>query len=268
MPAPRPFLKWAGGKTRLLPELRARVPKHFTTYREPFLGGGALFFELHPMRAVLSDWNAELVTTYCAVRDRLDGVIFHLGRFSRLHCAELYDHVRAEKVDPPDPAYTAARMIYLNKTCFNGLYRVNSDGVFNAPMGKFKTPPTICDAENLRACSEALRYVEIHHWDFQYALRRAERGDFVYCDPPYLPSSATADFTSYTADGFALEDHEALAWSADRSKLRGARVLISSAGNPQSRQVYRDFDIQRVTCSRAINSKSSGRGAVDEFLCT
>jgi DNA adenine methylase len=268
MEAPRPFLKWAGCKRQILPELRAHVPKHFTTYREPFLGGGALFFELHPMRAVLSDLNLELVTAFCAVRDHVEALICVLDWYQRNHCAAEYERTRRTKPDPHDGVKSAARLIYLNKTCFNGLYRVNASGVFNVPMGRSKTPPLICDAENLRACSEALRYVEIHCWDFQYALRRAEKGDFVYCDPPYLPSSDTSDFTAYTADGFALEDHEALAWSADRAKRRGATVLLSSAGNEQSRQVYRDFQIHRVTSSRAINSKSSGRGAVEEFLCT
>lgn len=269
MQAPHPFLKWAGGKRQLLPEIRAHVPKWYQTYREPFLGGGALFFELRPVRAVLSDWNAELVTTFIAVRDDVERVISRLQLYEKSHSRRFYEELRRMPFRPERTSESvAARMIYLNRTCFNGLYRVNADGVFNVPMGKFQTPPTICDAENLRACSEALRYVEIKHWDFQYALRQAERGDFVYCDPPYLPSSDTANFTSYTGDKFGIEDHEALAWSASAAKRRGVHVVLSSAGNEASRRIYRDFELRTVDGRRAINSQADGRGAVKELLCT
>lgn len=269
MAAPRPFLKWAGGKHQLLPELRTHVPKWYQTYREPFLGGGALFFELRPIRAVLSDWNPELMTTFVAVRDAVELLISLLQSYEAKHGPKLYEELRRLPFSPDRTSVsTAARMIYLNKTCFNGLYRVNSDGHFNVPMGKFRTPPTICDAENLRACSEALRYAQIHNWDFQYALRQARSGDLVYCDPPYLPSSDTANFTGYTDDKFGVEDHEALAWSAAAAKRRGAHVLLSSAGNEKSREVYRDFQLREVESRRAINSKADARGAVREFLCT
>jgi DNA adenine methylase len=263
-----PFLRWAGGKTQLLPKLLAHVPAKFKTYREPFLGGGAMFFALRPARAVLSDANRELVTTYQAVRDNVDEVICRLHWFSERHSPEQFEEVRSAHFASGIPAHVAARMIYLNKTCFNGLYRVNASGKFNAPLGKFKTPPTICDEKNLHACAVALASAWIEPWDFRTAIKAAKRGDFVYADPPYLPSSDTSEFTSFTAGGFAAEDHIELAQALLKSGARGAHILLSSADNPNSRKIYRDLKRERITARRNISSKGDGRGAVGELLCT
>ncbi len=264
----RPFLKWLGGKSATVPELLKHVPKWYETYREPFLGGGALFFALRPTRAVLSDSNPELIAAFRGVRDDIETVILHLRGFARNHGPRLFEEMRNERWQQWSDAHVAARMIYLNKTCFNGLYRVNADGVFNAPMGKFKSQPTICDEENLRACSEALRLAQVECWDFQYATRRSRAGDLIYFDPPYIPSSDTSSFTSYTSEKFTERDHRALAWSAADAKACGATVLISAAGNAKSRELYGGFDFHRVTARRAINSDGAGRGVVEELICT
>lgn len=269
-PEARPFLRWAGGKTQLLPKLLAHVPAKLETCREPFLGGGALFFAMRPERAVLSDSNRELVTTYQAIRDNVNDVIDRLQRLATRHCPEQFEEERVRLINfafaRPDDV--AARMIYLNKTCFNGLYRVNASGKFNVPLGKFKRPPTICDEANLRACSSALASAWIECWDFRAAIKAAKRGDFVYADPPYLPSSGTADFTSYTANGFDATDHCALEDALTRAGKRGAHVLLSSADNPASRKIYRGLKIEKVSARRNISSKGDGRGAVGELLCT
>jgi DNA adenine methylase len=263
----RPFLKWAGGKTQLLPKLLAHVPAHFETYREPFLGGGALFFALRPACAVLSDANRELVTTFQAVRDNVEEVIGRLHSFAKFHSPELFETLRSE-TGTGLPFDVAARMIYLNKTCFNGLYRVNAAGKFNVPPDKSKTAAVICDEKNLRACAVALASAWIEPWDFRTAIGQAESGDFVYADPPYLPSSETADFTSYTADGFGPGDHADLALALTIAGSRGAHVLLSSADNPTSRKIYRDLKREKVSARRNISSKGDGRGAVGELLCT
>jgi len=264
----RPFLKWCGGKTQLLPKLLAHVPAKFETYREPFLGGGALFFALRPPRAVLSDSNRELVTTYQAIRDNVETVILNLRNLAKNHDAELFDGIRSGNVDFSHPTRVAARMIYLNKTCFNGLHRVNASGKFNVPLGKFKTPPTICDEENLRACAAALARAFIEPWDFRTAIEAAESGDFIYADPPYLPSSTTSDFVSYTAEGFGMEDHGDLARALVSAGARRAQVLLSSSDTPTSRQIYAGLKQEQVRARRNISSKGDGRGAVGELLCT
>jgi DNA adenine methylase len=266
----RPFLKWAGGKRQLLPHLLAKVPLTYGTYFEPFVGGGALFFALNPRprKAVLTDLNLELVRTYQGLRDDVNTVVAHLRGHARQHDALYFNEMAEERWTEWIPARVAARMIYLNKTCFNGLYRVNSRNLFNVPIGRSKRPPTICDENNLRACSAALQGVTIEPWDFQYAIRKARSGDFIYADPPYIPRSDTAKFTSYTRDRFTIYDHEALAWSCMHAKERGVRVLISAAGNAESLRVYGEFHRNHVMGRRAINSNGAGRGAVLELLCT
>jgi DNA adenine methylase len=264
----RPFLKWVGGKTQILPDLLKRVPKHFRTYREPFVGAGALYFALRHRNAVLSDLNRELVATYVAVRDHVDDVIERLESLAHRHSPELFATLRAKAPFRGFPFDTAARMIYLNKTCFNGVFRVNSKGLFNTPIGKFKTPPTICDAENLRACSEALQRAEIIAVDFREALRVVDPGDFVYCDPPYLPRSETADFTAFTAAGFGQADQEALAARARELKALGVHVLLSNAGNDKAKDLYKGFTVESVYARRSINSDGDKRGVVREYLIT
>lgn len=268
----RPFLKWAGGKTQLLPELLKRVPGAFGTYREPFLGGGALFFAMQPERAILSDINLELVRTYQAVRDNVDDVIGRLTIHAEDHARSDKEHflrIREMRWESMPSGACAARMIYLNKMCFNGLYRVNSRGQFNVPFGKFKTLPTICDSENLRACSWALRNSDIRHAEFTSA-DAAHSGDFVYFDPPYVPVSKTSNFVGYTKGGFGRDAQDALAKLAWHLKQIGVRVLLSNAGTPSVREMYESMGmtVEEVNARRGINCDASKRGDVKEFLIT
>jgi DNA adenine methylase len=265
-PVPRPFLKWVGGKGHLVPLLRKRVPRGFDgTYHEPFVGGGALFFALRPDRAHLSDNNLRLVRTYRAIRDSVDAVIDQLGRLP--HDKDLFLQLRREPIDEcPDDATVAAWMLFLNKTAFNGLYRVNSRNIYNVPFGRY-TNPLICDRPNLRECNRVLQGVEIHHEPFDSVLGRAVAGDFVYFDPPYIPLSATSNFTSYTEGGFADTDQIRLRNVAQELKARDVRVLLSNSSADRVRELYTPgFRKVAVAVPRRVNSKAEGRGAVDELL--
>ena len=267
----RPFLKWAGGKTRLLPELRKLVPISFDTYYEPFLGGGSLFFDLAPRKAVLSDINPELVTTYRTVRDHV-GELIDLLEESAAEYAKSgtrhYAFVRA--LDPAELTNSerAARMIFLNKTCFNGLYRVNQKGQFNTPPGKFKSTPTICDEENLLLCSIALKNAKLDRCGFEQAIDRMRDGDFAYFDPPYVPLSDTANFTSYAKEGFGPAEQKKLAELVGSCKAIGVRVLVSNSGTKKVAELYKDFEVQAVTMRRNINCVGDGREPVKEYLIT
>lgn len=276
-----PFLKWAGGKTQLLPELMDKIPvvaPGTLRYHEPFLGGGALFFHLASSgmiaRAYLSDSNPVLVDAYVGVRDHVDAVIANLFALSKNHCKAQYENVRSVVSQPEHRATVAARMIYLNKTCFNGLWRTNRKGINNVPMGKFKSPPTICDPENLRACSEALRNTSIRCIDFRKRFDpplicsglEALPGDLVYFDPPYVPLSKTSSFVGYTKEGFGPKDQEDLAELARKLKDRGVHVLVSNSGSDEALDVYHGFDVSEVAMRRNINSKGGKRGAVKEHL--
>lgn len=274
----KPFLKWPGGKAQLLPELLARVPEKYGTYHEPFLGGGALFFALLPQKAVLSDVNPRLINCYKAVRDNCSKVIEQLRRRAQDHRHDPesnYYHVRevfnsphyalyAETSDVPSVS-DAARFIYLNKTCFNGLWRVNRSGEFNVPAGRYKNP-TICDEENLRAASAALQNAELICGDFERGTPCPNRGDFWYADPPYVPLSKTADFTAYTKDGFTLDDQRRLSVVARNLKAVGVTVMLSNSFVPEVVSLYPDFTVRTVEARRAINSKGDRRGAVQEAI--
>jgi DNA adenine methylase len=270
---PGPFLKWVGGKRQLLPELLARVPAKIDTYYEPFLGGGALFFALAAegrfKHAVLSDVNDDLIVTYYVVRDDVDSLIEHLRIMEKQHCKDYYYKIRGEK--PLKILNRAARFIYLNKTCFNGLHRVNSKGEFNVPMGAYKNP-TICDAEGLWAASQALAGVTIGLYDFQLigAALKVEyaQDDFVYFDPPYVPVSKTSNFTTFSAGGFGWESQERLASFAGLLATRGVLILLSNADTAATRKLYKDHDlkVEGIVARRNINSKAGKRGKVDELL--
>lgn len=262
---PRPFLKWAGGKRRLLDDLRPRVPDAFERYLEPFVGGGALFFALRPRQAILGDANRRLVRTYCGVRDAVEEVIERLGEC--VHSEAYFLEVRSRDIDAAESdAEVAAWMIYLNRTGYNGLYRVNRKNRFNVPFGRYDAP-RICDADNLRACAAVLADVEIRHGDFGWVADEAARGDFVYFDPPYVPASETASFTSYTRAGFDLDDQRRLRDLALGLKDRGASVLLSNSATPETRDLYTEgFDRAEVAVARAINSKAHRRGPVPELI--
>jgi DNA adenine methylase len=265
-PVPRPFLKWVGGKGHLLPVLRKRVPGGFAgTYHEPFVGGGALFFALRPPRAHLSDNNLRLVRTYRAIRDDVARVVALLAQLP--HDKDLFLQLRREPIDEcSDDATVAAWMIYLNKTSFNGLYRVNKRNIYNVPFGRY-TNPLICDERNLRACCEVLQGVEIHHEPFHSVLDRAIAGDFVYFDPPYIPLSATSNFTSYTEGGFSDADQVRLRDVALELKARDVHVLLSNSSAARVRELYSPgFRKVAVSVPRRVNSRAEGRGVVDELL--
>lgn len=266
---PRPIVKWVGGKTQLLPALFELLPRKFGAYHEVFVGGGAFFFGLsraqhldgHPVH--LSDINRELVSTYSAVRDEVSAVIRALE--SHRHDRDHYYALRAEDPWSLTPASRAARLLYLNRTGFNGLYRVNRRGEFNVPFGRYDNP-TICDSTNLLAVSRALKSVTIEHRSFESALDRAERGDLVYFDPPYVPLSPTANFTAYAQTGFGVAEQEKLAGVFEALARRGVSVLLSNSDTPWVRARYAQHRIVGVSARRNVSSKSTERGPVGEVI--
>jgi len=265
---PAPVVKWAGGKSRLLPELTARMPRSYKRYHEPFLGGGALFFETQPAAAVLSDANEELIGCYRAVRRHVNEVILLLAEHRARHSDAYFYEMRSrwnEKESAPGDPERAAAFIYLNKTCYNGLWRVNSKGRFNVPVGRY-TNPTLFDAERLQGAARLLRHAVLAAGSFERVLDEAEAGDFVYFDPPYVPVSATANFASYTKDVFGLSDQKRLAQVFRELDERGCAVMASNSDAPVVRRLYAGFKIERVFCSRAINSNARSRGAVREVI--
>lgn len=261
--AARPFLKWAGGKGQLLGELRSQIPARYGRYFEPFLGGGALFFDVLPKKGVLSDVNAEIVGCYIAVRDQVEELI----RALKAHRYDARHYYAVRGTDPNSllPVERAARTIFLNKTGFNGLYRVNRSGKFNVPFGRY-AKPLICDESNLRACSVALAHTEISVCDFEKTAGRARAGDFVYFDPPYVPVSRTATFTAYAPGGFGAEAQERLSRVFRRLADRKVHVLLSNSDVPAIRELYASYRTCVVKASRTINSNASRRGPVSEVL--
>jgi DNA adenine methylase len=268
---PRPFLKWAGGKTQLLGELEKRTPSSFYCYHEPFIGGGAFFFMLyrqHKIRtAYLSDLNAELIDTYTVVRDQVEPVIQILAGYP--HDEHFYYALRAQDPWTMDQCSRTARMIYLNKTGYNGLYRVSKQGKFNVPFGRYKNPG-YCDEANLRAVSQALQNVELSSTSFEKVLEKALPEDFVYFDPPYVPVSRTANFTAYHANGFTENDQMKLRDVSIELTLRGVKVMLSNSATARVRTLYStpNFFITEVQASRAINSNGKGRGKLAELIVT
>jgi DNA adenine methylase len=258
-----PFIKWVGGKGALLPELLKHVPAKLKRYHEPFVGGGALFFAVQPRRAVLCDANPELVHCYQQVRDDVSGVLDFLAH----HVYEQDHFTQVRALDPLtlEPAERAARFIYLNKTCFNGLWRVNKQGRFNVPIGRYKDP-RFCDPTTLIRASNALAGVELRHLTFEQSLSMTAPGDFVYLDPPYDPVSPTASFTSYTKDGFGWEAQERLQKACVSLNRRGVRFLLSNSATPRIRALYEQFEQRIIHAPRAVNSRADARGGVDEIL--
>lgn len=268
MTVARPFLKMVGGKTFLLPEILPRLPKKIGTYYEPFVGGGAVFFALaweeRFAHAVLSDANKDLIGTYQAVRNSVKQVVAELSK--HVYEEDYYYTVRALDPKTLDLYSRAARFIYLNKTCFNGLYRVNKKGEFNVPFGRY-TNPTICDEEGLRSVNKVLSwrtYVQCKNFDD--AALSACKGDAVYFDPPYVPASQTSNFTAYTAGGFGYKEQEYLRDVAAKLVKKGVHVLLSNSDTPLTRKLYRGFKIESVQAPRRVNSKGGKRGNVGELL--
>ncbi|WP_404785971.1 DNA adenine methylase [Altericista sp. CCNU0014] len=263
---PRPFLKWAGGKSRLIAQYQPYLPIDVRTYYEPFLGGGALFFHLKPERAMLSDINPELVNVYTCVRDCVEAVIDELADHAARHSQTYYYQIRDR--EPDLPAEKAARLIYLNKTCFNGLYRVNRQGRFNVPMGRYKNPK-ICDPELLRAASIALQTATLTEEPFDRILNQSPSArDFVYFDPPYHPLSDTSNFTAYSRVAFGETEQIRLRDTFAELAERGVKVALSNSDCPFIRDLYQAFPIHPIAATRAINSQPAKRGKIAEILVT
>lgn len=272
----RPFLKWAGGKGQLIPELTRRLPKRFRRYHEPFVGGGAFFFHLANNSrlhhgAVLSDSNSELILCYQVIRDNVEALIealqIHAPHFRD---AEYFREVRSWDrqvgFDQRDPVEKAARTIFLNRTCYNGLYRVNKKGQFNAPFGYYKNP-LICDPANLRAVSATLQHVHLYHEDFAGVQQRAHAGDLVYFDPPYDPVSATSSFTHYTDQTFTVDAQRRLVEVFNTLVDQGCYVMLSNSHTVLTRELYAHAPVADVVyASRKINCDGKKRGNVEELI--
>lgn len=261
-----PFLKWAGGKRQLLNVLLEHVPP-FSRYVEPFLGGGALFFALHPQKALLNDLNKELITTYQVVKDDVESLLTELSgyRNGKAFYESIRNLDRKKDFEKLDKVKHAARFLYLNRTCYNGLYRENAKGEFNTPFGHYKTK-TLFDEENLRKASLALnKNVLLLSEDFETVLKRTKPGDFVYLDPPY-DTWKKDSFTSYQKNGFTQEDQIRLKRAIDRLDRRHIRFLLSNSATPFIRELYQNYPIEIVKAKRPINSNGKGRGEVEEVL--
>jgi DNA adenine methylase len=261
--SPKPFIKWAGGKSRLIPVLRKCVPRTFGRYFEPFLGGGALFFDLLPKRAVLGDSNQELISCFETVRDKPGELIEHLDKLKV--SKEEYYRIRGINPKTLSDVACAARFIYLNKTCFNGLYRVNKNGVFNTPFGLHKSV-SLADGNNLYAVSAALRNAKLVCNDYSEIVDSASAGDFVYLDPPYLPVGKYSDFKRYTREQFYESDHQQLADVFRALTEKKCLVLLSNSYHEKISNLFAGFHQATVSMPRFINCRGNGRGAVKELL--
>jgi DNA adenine methylase len=271
----KPFLKWAGGKRQLLSEIKKRLPKgiHTRVYYEPFVGAGAVLFDLQPKKAIINDLNTQLILAYQAIKENVEELIAVLKRYAKMNDKASYYEIRnldrdAAQFNKLTTIEKAARLLFLNKTCFNGLYRVNSQGLFNVPYGRYKNP-AICEEPVLRQISVYLNTNEIRilNSDFEQAVSDADENSFIYFDPPYHSPDKT-NFTGYQAHGFGEEEQERLRAVMIQMTKRGAQCLLSNSDTAYIRELYGHdpFEIISVQAKRAINSDSAGRGAVAELL--
>ena len=263
--SPRPFLKWAGGKSKLIQQYIPHFTKSFHTYYEPFLGGGSVFFHLLPKSAVLTDINPELINVYRCVRDKVEPLISLLAEHQQKHNQNYYYRIRQRSYDTD--VEKAARLIYLNKTCFNGLYRENSKGQFNVPIGQYKNPK-ICHPDLLYSVSAALKSAQIEVRDFEQILNYAKSDDLVYFDPPYYPISTTSNFTAYSRYSFSKDDQIRLRDVFAELARCGVKVMLSNSDCEFIRDLYSEFKIHNVSAARAINSNAKKRGKIGEVLVT
>jgi DNA adenine methylase len=265
----QPFLKWAGGKRQLLPIIREYVPKEYKTYYEPFLGAGAVLFALRPAKAVINDLNWELINCYRVIKDSLAELLTDLAKHKNDedYYYQIRDLDRTGEFQNLSAVTRASRIIFLNKTCYNGLFRVNSDGQFNVPFGRYKKPK-IVDEAVLRAVSSYLNKndIQIMNKDFAAAVERAEKGDFVYFDPPYDPVSNTSSFTGYNLHGFSRDEQKRLRDVFRILDKKGCFVLLSNSATDFILDLYKDYKVVTVEANRAINSVPTGRGKVNEVL--
>ncbi len=265
----QPFLKWAGGKRQLLPAIRKYIPQKYGIYYEPFIGAGAVLFDIQPAVGIINDSNTELINCYEVIRDSIDELIQNLRQHKNEK--EYYYAIRDLDRDPNfknlNPVQRASRIIYLNKTCFNGLFRVNSAGQFNVPFGSYNNPK-IVDEIVLRAVHNYISTKNIHimNIDFEQSVKDAKKGDFVYFDPPYDPISDTSSFTGYDLNGFGKSEQKRLRDVYKNLSDKGCFVLLSNSATDFILDLYKDFYVVKVAASRNINSVATGRGKIDEVL--
>lgn len=266
-----PILKWVGGKRQLLSEIIPLIDESCDNYVEPFIGGGAVLFRLQPKKAIINDYNTELINVYRTVRDDLDGLVALLKEHEKYNSSDYYYEVRAldrtPDFDKMSNLEKAARIIYLNKTCYNGLYRVNSLGQFNSPYGKYKNP-NIVNEVVLRAISKYLNRneISIRSGDYKDVLNDIEKNSFVYLDPPYIPISSSSSFTGYTEGGFGYDKQVELKEECDKLNSKGVHFLQSNSDCEEIRELYKDYRIKVVKAKRAINSDAKKRGQINEVL--
>jgi DNA adenine methylase len=266
---PKPFIKWAGGKTKLVPHILDGVPSAQYNYYEPFLGGAALFFALFKKqmirKAVLNDLNPEISNCYTVIKNSVDALIEELQDPQYQNTAVHYKYIRQKDLEGLDSIKKAARFIYLNRTCFNGLYRVNRKGAFNVPYGKYSNP-LILDKANLLEVSKSLENVVISNLHYKDVLKKCKKGDLVYLDPPYAPISKTSNFTEYTSEGFGMKDHEELAEEFKRLKSKGVRCILSNSSSDQIIQLYSTESVEFFSGNRSIGGHPDSRKKIREIL--
>lgn len=269
----QPFLKWAGGKRQLLPAIRKYIPAKYNRYYEPFVGAGAVLFSLQPKKSVINDTNSELINCYRVIKDQPDELLalcqLHKEQNSKEYYYSLRQQDRRDDFKDRSPVERAARIIYLNKTCFNGLFRVNSNDRFNVPYGKYKNP-VIADPAVIKAISTYLNQAQVRilNDDFERAVAEAKGGAFIYFDPPYHPLCDTSSFTGYSMDGFGEKEQIRLKEVCDRLSDRGVQLLVSNSSAPFIKSLYDDprYEIIEVKATRAINVVASKRGKINELL--
>ncbi len=269
----QPFLKWAGGKRQLLPAIKEYLPAKYTEYYEPFIGAGAVLFSLQPKKSIINDTNSELVNCYQVIKHQSEELLKLCQQHKEYNSKEYYYQLREQDrqsdFDKLLPLERAARIIYLNKTCFNGLFRVNSSGQFNVPYGKYKNP-TIADPTVIKAISNYLNqaWVSILNGDFEQAVATAKKGAFIYFDPPYHPLNDTSSFTGYSMNGFGEEQQTRLRDLCNDLSDKGCQILVSNSATPLIKSLYDDprYEVVEVKATRAINAVSSKRGKINEVL--
>ncbi|WP_369998111.1 DNA adenine methylase [Winogradskyella sp.] len=264
-----PFLKWVGGKRQLMPAIKELIPKNYTNYYEPFIGGGAVLFDLQPKNAVINDFNEELINVYQTIKENPEELISDL-KTHKNESDYFYDLRALDREDNFENLSNikkASRVIYLNKTCYNGLYRVNNSGEFNSPFGRYKNP-NIVNETTIRAVSKYLNTnkITILNGDFEEALKGIKKGSFVYFDPPYHPVSASSNFTGYVQGGFDMYEQVRLRDLCNKLNEKGINFLLSNSATQFIEDLYKDYKISYVKANRSINSNAKKRGEIDEVL--
>lgn len=266
-----PVVKWVGGKRQLLDAIIPLLPDHFSTYVEPFVGGGALLFEIQPKKAIVNDLNHELINLYKVIKDNPNELLLLLEEHELNNSEEYFYQIRAldrsESYDEMSDIEKAARIIYLNKTCYNGLFRVNQSGQFNSPYGKYKNP-NIVNKPVVLAMANYFQNnnITLLNGDYKMALKKLRKGAFVYFDPPYMPISSSSSFTGYTENGFDKKQQIELKKECDKLNSKGIKFLLSNSDHPFIRELYKDYEIITVKAKRSINSNSNKRGEINEVL--